>query len=177
MNTERERCQYYVAPQPKKLTKRHRSAWNLNWQILRLVTAHLHIWAKPFQWYRPNSAGANLEYLPWFQWCYCTFTSWPLIGKWLLKSASVGVFTPSSLSKSKFLIWTKFSIACARANSLVCIMFGWMWKICKDKGKTKSSVWKLKIDTFKLEIRCTFLMVRVINYWNNLPRDAVDWSL
>lgn len=40
--------------------------------------------------------------------------------------------------------------------------------------KKISHGWKLKLDTFKQEVRCTFLRVRAIKYWGNLPRDMVD---
>lgn len=36
--------------------------------------------------------------------------------------------------------------------------------------KSRSNVWKLKLDKFRLEIRHIFLTMRMINHWNNLPR-------
>lgn len=34
---------------------------------------------------------------------------------------------------------------------------------------------ELKLSTFRLKTRCTFLTVRVINHWNNLLRVVVDF--
>lgn len=43
------------------------------------------------------------------------------------------------------------------------------------KGRTRTNGWKLKPDKYILEIRYTFLSVRVIKHWNKLPMEEVDF--
>lgn len=43
-----------------------------------------------------------------------------------------------------------------------------------EKVITRSNSWKLKLHKFRLKIRCIFLILKVINDWNNLIRDVMD---
>lgn len=44
-----------------------------------------------------------------------------------------------------------------------------------EKGVTRSNGWKLMLDKFRQEIRCSILTVRVIDYRKNLTRELVDF--
>lgn len=45
-----------------------------------------------------------------------------------------------------------------------------------EKSAAITADWELKQDKLKLDIRHTFLTVRVVNRWNKRPREAVDSS-
>ncbi|XP_074973742.1 SAM domain-containing protein SAMSN-1 isoform X2 [Caretta caretta] len=46
-----------------------------------------------------------------------------------------------------------------------------------NKATRRSNGWMLKLDKFRLEVMCSFLTLRLINHWNNLPRLFLDSSL
>lgn len=46
-----------------------------------------------------------------------------------------------------------------------------------DKSITRYSGWKVKLDKFSLEIKCSFLAGRVIKHWSSLLKEAVQSPL
>jgi len=44
--------------------------------------------------------------------------------------------------------------------------------VCCDKSRGIG--FKLKEERFRLDIRNTFFTIRLVRYWNRLPRDVVD---
>ena len=77
-----------------------------------------------------------------------------------------------------------FSLERRRLREHLIVAFQYLKGTCKKDGdrlfsraccnRTRGNGFTLKKGRFRLDIRTTFFMMRVVKHWNRLPREVVD---